>query len=140
MAIDTTEKRKARIARDERQLHVGEITDAALSLLETMYHDDPKYLAAAAAFHRVLERADRNVAGDIEEAANLRLYAAAEAMARAWLRDRGSAPLTMPGRGEHLRWGLAIGDQLDMIAHDLEDVAAAAREGYEGKDDDDGDE
>ena len=98
MAIaETREDRKTRIARNERRLHLGELREAAVSLLETAYQDDPDYMKADAEFYRVYEACTCGAASDIESAANWRVYTAAEAMARAWLRDRGTAPLAFPG-------------------------------------------
>src|SRR3990167_10134698 len=100
----TTTKRmeqKVRLAREDRARTLETIKQEALHLLAQSHVDDPHYLEAEEDFYRVYEHVRKLVpaelAQELEIAANGMEMEARGAIARAWLRDRGSVPLHVPG-------------------------------------------
>lgn len=95
-------KRKVRIVRDERERIAAALRQNALDLLTVGSHDDEDFIRTEHAFYVVWERLYdavppevRSLLGDLEEAMTAHVSAAEDAVARAWLRERGSVPVVM---------------------------------------------
>lgn len=97
-------RRRQEITDRMRHDWLRDIAQDAEDLLSSMFYDDPAYLKSDAHWYttweqirkRVNDPAVQHLLMDLESDTTASVSAAADAVARAWLKDRGTAPLAMP--------------------------------------------